>query len=95
MTVAENISRLDDAMAGRNQPAPINAADLRNEVQGRRDQVLDRLAVVRVAKAKNAEQRAALDDHDEALTSETRDLEAMADAMLNEMHAFDRMMQGR
>lgn len=95
MTTADNVARLDDAMAARNQPAPISAAALRKEVEGRRDQVLDRLAVVRVAKAKNAEQRAALDDHDAALASETRDLEAMADAMLNEMHAFDRMIQGR
>lgn len=95
MTTSDNVSRLDSAMAERNQPAPINLADLRREVEGRRGQVLDRLAVVRVAKAKNAEQRAALDDHDAALSSETVDLEAMADAMLNEMHAFDRMMQGR
>jgi hypothetical protein len=74
MTTTDNVARLDDAMAERNQPAPINLADLRKEVQTRRDQVLDRLAVVRIANV---------------------DREAMADAMLNEMHAFDRMMQGR
>lgn len=95
MTTADNVARLDEAMAERNQPAPISMMELRKEVQGRRDQVLDRLAVVRVAKVKSAEQRAALDDHDAALDSETRDLEQMADAMLNEMHAFDRLMQGR
>lgn len=95
MTAAANVSRLDDAMTERKQPLPINMADLKAEVEKRRDTVLDRLAVVRVNKQKNDQQVADLNDNSAALQAEASELEMMADAMLSEVHAFDRLMQGR
>ena len=95
MTAADNVTRLDDAMTERHQPIPINKAALHAEVRKRRDDVLDRLAVVRVSKQKNEAQIAALQEDIAQLNEEAHELELLADAMLTEMHAFDRMMQGR
>lgn len=95
MTSADNIRRLDDAMSDHGQPLPINKADLRAEAEARRSTVLDRLAVVRVNKTRNGEQIADLQDQNIALDAEAAELEMLADAMLSEIHAFDRIGQGR
>ena len=95
MTTADNIRRLDDAAADRHQPLPIDKNALHKEAIARRETVLDRLAVVRVSKARNVEQIIAIEENSAALNAEQLELEQLADAMLSEIHAFDRIGQGR
>lgn len=95
MTSTDNIRRLDDAMVERGQPIPINKAALYEEATARRGEVLDRLAVVRMAKQKNVAQIVNLEAANADLDDEQRELEMLADAMLSEIHAFDRIGQGR
>lgn len=93
--MTDNIRRLDDAMAERSQPIPINKAALYEQAMARRGEVLDRLAVVRIAKQKNIAQIVNLEAANADLDDEQRELEMLADAMLSEIHAFDRIGQGR
>ncbi len=95
MATTDNVRRLDDAMTDRGQPIPISLEDKRRQAEESRNEVLDRLAVVRLSKRKNAEQREALDHHDFILSEEEAQLEGVADAMLTTIHAFDRIGQGR
>ena len=95
MTTTDNVRRLDDAMAERGQPIPISKAALYEEATARRSEVLDRLAVVRMAKQKNISQIVNLEAANADLDDEQRELEMLADAMLSEIHAFDRIGQGR
>lgn len=93
--MTDNIRRLDDAMAERGQPIPINKAALYEQAMARRSEVLDRLAVVRIARQKNIAQIVNLEAANADLDDEQRELEMLADAMLSEIHAFDRIGQGR
>lgn len=95
MTTADNVRRLDDAMAERGQPIPISTAEMRQSHEDHRNAVLDRLAVVRTGILKDDQQIADLQDHKAALLAEAKQLEAIADAQLTTIHAFDRIGQGR